>query len=338
MPLQHYLPASYIGNFSLDTKNKSSRDRVLFAYNFSTGNLFKTRAKNLCSVNNYYPEMVDAVWRYESNLPNALLGLIDNRVDAKVWIRTLVPFVASLLLRAPEFEWRFKKRIKDLAPENNTDTNGARLFELQRILAPILAADWIVLEIKGAGSVILNDVGFTPFVDGPTSKCGYAIPLDIKHILILVPNRKRAVAKLINNTWYPMIKYANLLTGHHFSFNRQLAVFALNFIIGPSENSIKPYINASRPSEPIKFEEFHTDFISGSLMAVHEFTWHRLASLLERDPRGVSDGTVEIEYDNLVKGWCPPIILPINLPEFPSSVDVVGEEIIVNLYDYDIDS
>lgn len=336
MPLQHYLPASYLGNFSLETKKMSFRDRKLYAYNFATGNLFETRAKILCSINNYYPEVVDNVWGYEANLPKALSGLIYNQVDAKTWIRILVPFVASLLLRSPEFEERFNRRIENLLGEKRTDTNNARLFELQRLLAPILVADWKVLRITGAGSVIVNDVGFMPFLDGPTSKCGFAIPLDLKHILILVPNRRRTVAKLLNKKWYPIIEYADMPTGHHFSFNETLSVFASKFIIGPTKISLTPYISCSRPSEPIKLEEYHTDFISGSLMVVHEFTWHRLASLLERDPCELAEGTVEIDYSNLVKGWCPPIFIPFNLPEFPSSVEVAGEDIIVNLFDYEI--
>jgi len=85
--------------------------------------------------------MVDETWReYKNGLSNAIEALIGVRVDARTWARVMVPFVACMLVRGPDFAGRFGRRLAALGigdidggytPADNA--NLARLMELQRL-------------------------------------------------------------------------------------------------------------------------------------------------------------------------------------------------------------
>jgi hypothetical protein len=99
------------------------------------------------------PQKVDEIWKeYERGLSNAIGELIAGRVDARTWARILIPFVACMLVRGPDFADRFERRmaaleIDDIDGVHTADNvNMARLFELQRLLGPVAAAKWVVLE------------------------------------------------------------------------------------------------------------------------------------------------------------------------------------------------
>src|SRR4051794_39879699 len=156
MPLHHYLPATFLAAFSADTSTEPRRDRPLWAGDKGQHKTFRAQAAKLGAENNLYtlvaeqhdPQMVDETWKdYERGLSNAVGELIAGGVDARTWARILVPFVACMLVRGPDFADRFGRRmaahgIDDIdggyAPADNA--NLARLMELQRLLGPVAVA------------------------------------------------------------------------------------------------------------------------------------------------------------------------------------------------------
>lgn len=173
MALDHYLPATYIGLFSSqDTLPR--RNRLVYAGDRKQDKIIKAPAGKLARVKDFYglreegvdPSLIDDVWaEYESNLAGALDNLINGTVDGLTWARTLVPFVACLLVRGPDFNVRFDRRINELGIETSDEqTNMARIFELQRLLGPVAVADWIMSNVHGEGDLITNDLGFAPFI------------------------------------------------------------------------------------------------------------------------------------------------------------------------------
>lgn len=335
MALDHYIPASYLGSFSLDKSRGKLRERKLFAYNFNSKTLYQTRADKLCAINNYYDGDVDKLWYYEGDIPSALDALINQKINAKQWITTLVPFVCSLLVRTPEFVGRFKRRMENLIGFSQEFSDTIRLLEFQRLLAPILAGDWKVLEASGQGQVLLSDVGFLPFVDGPSNLSGVAISLSSRHVLIIVPNRRKVLAVFDGDKWLPVLTYSKMVPGNLHSYNKSVANFAQNTLIGPTEASLKPYITRQDDFSKPNMEEARLDFISGAITIPHEFTWHRIVSYLENDQRNIKDEWVEIDFSFINKENIPFVYLPTNVPTFPSQVYVQGNAMFVELYDID---
>jgi hypothetical protein len=149
MPLQHYLPATFLATFSMEN-TLPRRNRTLAAGDKNSKRIFLAKASKLAGINDLYPPIVDeSLTGYEANLSTAIDQLLNQNLTAMAWTSTLVPFVTALFVRGPDFNTRFDSRIKGLgieAPPGNTDY--ARLMEYQRMLAPVATARWLVLEIQ----------------------------------------------------------------------------------------------------------------------------------------------------------------------------------------------
>jgi hypothetical protein len=334
MPLDHYLPATYLASFSEDQKKSSRRRRELIVGDLTQGRCFRSIAGNVGAEKDFYIEIVDNIWKgYETVLSNSISALIDGSITAKTWARVLVPFVAGLLVRGPDFNQRFEKRLEWLNKENlASNTNMARVLEFQRLLAPILTAKWKVLSAHSKGSIIINDIGFTPFVSIRTAEYGIAIPLGLRQVLVLIPFRNRVIAKLSEGSWIPVIQYGNLDADNHFALNKVLAESARRFIFGPNEQIIQQFIKVKREMNRVPEPE-ELGLISDRLAIVHEFTWHRLVAMLEKSPLEKAAWSFNLDWKAVSAGWAPPVYFPTNLPEFPSSLRRIQDSILVDLYD-----
>jgi hypothetical protein len=334
MPRHHYLPAVYLGNFSSESKTKL-RSRHLFVKDLSNDRIFYTKIENIGCIKNIYTEIVDSIWAvYETDLHKAIQCLINGTLNATTWARILVPFVAGILVRGPEFDARFNKRIewlKDI-PLAENNTNGARIMELQRLLAPMLAANWIVMKKRGKENFIINDNGYIPYRDGPSGQTGYAIPLTQDYILGFLPNLIKPIAYKENNIWLPVIHYVNLDINNHVGFNESSVQFAKKFIYGDSKKLLEKYSKKSIYNEINMPEPGQVGFIDGKMAIIHEFTWHKFVSALESDQINKDSIDFDFNFDVLKNGWCPPLIFPINLPGFKPGLEKIKNAIFVNLY------
>ena len=91
MPLDHFLPATYIAGFSAET-NPVRRQRRVWVADKQARKIFETAASNVCAINDFYtlessqfdaPRIVDAQFSYyEGPLANAINHLISGVVDA----------------------------------------------------------------------------------------------------------------------------------------------------------------------------------------------------------------------------------------------------------------
>lgn len=344
MPLHHYLPATYLGEFSHDNTTMPRRKRILAVGDKEIGDTRLDPAKNIAAINNLYtlveakkdPEIIDEIWgKYESNLSIAIEELIERRINGATWARILVPFVSAMLVRTRGFDARFTKRLKNLGIPDDIltadNTNYARAMELQRLLGPVSVAKWTVFQISGEGSLITNDIGYAPFADEPTREIGIAIPLNKTHILSIVPKDERVICSINNDDWVPNIRYITLFEDNHRQFNQVIVATAERFIFGPDELTIDEYlhppaIHKDRPS-PMAL-----GFPSGKMSLAHEFTWHRLVPALERKPSESKDWDFRLDYEQLSKGWYPPIFFPTNLIEFPSPLRRENDTIVAEFY------
>ena len=227
-PKDHYLPAAYLGGFS-NSEERRLRKRTLWAARRHVGQAFRQSAENLGYSRGLYRleepiganNDVNFAWeRSEAELPRAMEELAQaahrgTQIPARAWAK-LVPFIAGLFVRAPEFEARFEARMEDLLGDGFSEmlcpdnTQTARLFELQRLYAPVMHAEWKLLINTSRRPLITNDLGYMlmagPAPSGADTSAkvaastdglspgdiAYFVPLsrDIAAILRFVPDRR----------------------------------------------------------------------------------------------------------------------------------------------------
>jgi hypothetical protein len=343
MPLHHYLPATFLASFSAET-TLPRRERTIAVGSKTDGRVFRTGINNVAGVRDLYtlragqsdPQQLERLWRaYEDDLAAALEALAACTVDAQTWARVLVPFVAAMLVRGPDFDARFQARLGPLAavgPDNPDNTNGARLLELQRLLGPVAAARWVVMEVRGEGGLITNDVGFTGF-RSPGGEPGVTIPISPRTALGVTPRRTGTVAVARDGRWWPAIERVTLDPDNHHGLNRQLAAEARRLVFGPDEAAASGCLAAAAGVTRPILEPGDLGFPPPRLARVHEFLWHRLACVLSKAPGDSTDGDFPLDLEALASGWVPPIFFPTNLPEFPAGLRRVGAEVHADLYE-----
>ena len=234
VPLHHYLPASYLGRFSA-SDSPVSRSRPLWVSRRGNPAVFKTPAAHLGARQNLYAvdgeavfsvNYVDAAWgQYEPALPQALDALVRGQeayIAAQVWLETLVPFVASLFVRrahfATDFETALGLSAKDEPPGNS---NRARLFMFQRLLALVMVSRWVILRADSEDEdCLVSDLAFAPLKVPDHSYPGLAIPLDRQHLLALLPQPTKTLLTKHEGNWVTNVEHVTLSPQAIHAFNR----------------------------------------------------------------------------------------------------------------------
>jgi hypothetical protein len=294
--------------------------------------------KDIYTLHSGDPMTLEDLWTsYERELSVAIDELLGAKITATRWLGVLVPFVASLLVRAPEFNERFDERIKQMVPSDielsADNTNFARMLEIQRLLAPVLTARWVVGEAQGAGSLITSDVGWVGFRAPQTDDIGLAIPLTKRAVLQLIPARRRVVAHLERDAWVPTVEYRRLSSGSHLALNEVLAETSKRYVFGPDESTIKNHVRIRSAVVP-QLEPHALGFASGPLARVHEFTWHYLVTMLARGPQDNVSVAQEIDWQAVASRW-KFVVLPANPGQimYPPGIRRQDMTIEVDLYD-----
>ncbi len=297
MTLQHYLPATYLANFSKSVKDPR-RDSIIAVGDKRTGKCFTTTVSQVAAINNFYtvdgedPNIVDKIiGGYEGGLNIAIDELINNTISANAWAGIMVPFVADLMVRLPNFNNRFESRIDDLLlteditslAKTTHNINGARILERQRLFAHVAASNWDVLQVIGNQHLIISDVGYMFTHIKVKNKLGIAIPLNSQFVLIVIPETKRKVAVEYKGDWKANIYYNNLLPHNHIKLNELLAKYAQRFIFGEDEEIVGRYIfqEETPPSLP---ELGEIGFMGGIPAVVNEMEWYKLRTTLLTPP------------------------------------------------------
>ena len=340
MPYQHYIPAAYLANFSKKIEKKRRNSLVWVGDKVNKKNPIRISAvKRVCGQNDIYSppkgmvKSLDEIWTYEAHLSEGIQRLISGDVDVELWLKVLVPFVVSLFIRSNNFDKRFRMRFNVLKfPLERIDINSARTIELQRLLCPIMTAKWIVLTVHGEDNLITNDVGFIPFENLLLDHQGFAIPLDKRHILVLVSRRKGVILREWKSSWYPLIEYMDLPKDNQISFNQMISVYANQLIVGESKELIEKYFSIEEPNmlflEPLSLFQF-----SGRDLVAFEFSWYQFISFLAgyQNDRNFSD--FSFSENSFKRYWDIPIMFPIDLIEFPPIFKRNNNEIEFDCYD-----
>lgn len=345
LALQHYLPASFLGGFSADSYNPR-RDRRLHVLRRSTGNINLTAAEKLAARNDYYnvtgtasePALhVDEAWKqYEAGLSGALDLLTKDQeadVPAETWLETLVPFVAALFVRGPDFALRFEALLGsavDLVDPDNT--NQERLWELQRLLALVMVSRWVVMRTASTDEpCLVSDIAYSPFCMQLHPVPGLAIPLGSRHVLGLFPQMSRDLLMKKEDHWVAKLEHVELPVGDARSFNEALSHCAREFVAGPTRESVEGH--ADILTHPVmKVPGIKGVFpVRPRLLVAHEFEWHRLVSAHRSGHLTAGEAIQGWDAKHLVAAGSPKLFLPTNLPDFPTGLACDGTTVRLTL-------
>lgn len=353
MARQHYLPAAYVGGFSPSSKSKR-RDRPVWCLRRGQELAWQDRPRNLLFGDDLYvtipgvywaPEgttdqqqrdVVDWVWGgYESHLPAAIARLAarDAPLPANMWIRTLVPFVTGLFVRHPNYfeqygpnrwpRWQDEAELST-ATEPWPGANSSRLMELQRLLAPICAARWMVIHAEPSTRYITNDLALAPCIDSTSDlPYGWTIPLTPTATLSIIPTMRGPVIRANEGGGFDaVIEHHDSARGGTVDTNRALAWVAHDLIVGAGREDVEQHADlmAQPPHEPWAIMSPWAQIPSWSRRA-HEFEWHRLATVVTRG--WGPERPVDLQDWNpstLASAWCPPLMLPMNSPEYSTGL------------------
>ncbi|MBL7492551.1 DUF4238 domain-containing protein [Frankia sp. AgB1.9] len=348
MAKHHYLPATYLGGFSVDT-NPVGRKRRVWVLRRGSRQARPTTTENVAAINGYYllkggnlpPSMVDELWTaYEADLNSAIKNLADptaRSVQARTWLRVLLPFAAGIFVRGPEFRRRFEESplIREVSEALGEDhgwvvdnANGARVRALHRILAPLMAASWTVFHCKGV-PVLTGDLGFANHFFSGYGEGGWVIPLDRKTILAITPKKEGASRKILfdfgHGRWLAPIERVHLPVDAHIEFNSCLARVTQEFLVGPTQDSVelmRPALN-----EPRGVPATMAMLPSHRMQIVHEFEWHRAVSAIQHPSDSPALQINEVDLEEIARGWSPPMVIPTNLPVFNTRLRRRGRSI-----------
>jgi hypothetical protein len=346
----HYLPAAFLARFSRD-KTFPMRDRHVWILRSGQTQAHYQRTANVGFIKNMYklhdpgslyPNAVDETWQgYEKRLGEALDILIDPvvpSVNAETWLRVLVPFVAGLFVRGPDFTRRYEgtEIAKALKAQgggawNPDNTNGARLIAMRRALAPIIAAKWTILYKNEPGDIITSELGYANSRDTIDSiPVGWTIPLTPDTVLKLTPCPDGYQRKILfysgDGEWRALIERMPLEPRSHLSLNTAIARSAKDFIIGPAAQVVESYReDFQSPAPPAMLTAL--DATSRRMQVVHENEWDRLVSAIGHHLDDLKDQQFEIDWKAVTSDWYVMPLIPTNLPEFKTGLRLRGRSI-----------
>lgn len=325
---QHYQPAAYLGRFSLD-QSKRLRERQLWVRDRRAPRPFQSSAENVGWVTGLYDidddsvagsRSLDSAWSYESSLPGALHALTDRTtmLDGRVWIMTLVPFVAGLFVRGQHWHEEFAKRpliaqLLRLGVTRPLTSNAAaqRLVEFQEMLAVVMASRWTVLHFSEGVNLVTSDMAvapaFTPL--GP----GYVIPIDICTALVVTRTTNREILTWAGDRWVAAVDHYTDEDFEAASQRRAIGAFAKYAVYGPTQDSVE---DASVDLAVVP--EIGLGLLEGPETAdlvCHLYDYFRLLTALDATPTSCQAEADRVNWSVVSRSWTAPIVVELSFPE-----------------------
>lgn len=340
MTKQHFIPAAFLGRFSLD-KGPLLRHRRVWVANREPHRAYISRTEGVAAIGGFYDLQgdirglakgaVDSVWtKYERRLTFALDELSDiapPSMSANVWLRAAVPFITSLFVRGPHFA-QTQLKVDTLGhisshfnePHLYSDSiNMSRNLAIQRYLAPIMASDWTVIHAPLGTQFMTTDVGYTNW---PGSE-DIIIPIGLRTALqlrIVDPRYARMILFDQGNAdWRAVIHHRYATLRDVGAINVRLMRTARSFIVCNSERDAISCLRFFHRN-PDPFDVNLSILAPPSTRRIHEFTWHRAVSLIAQPYSSLSHSSFPIDWDHVFADWCPIPVLPFTLDVFDGAL------------------
>jgi hypothetical protein len=318
-PRQHYLAAAYLAGFSAAPAARL-RKSSLWVGRRGVAEPYRCRAEAVAYKKNLYDlsdslgsdgqdngrdgGSLDETWTpVERRAGYAIAALRRSctiPLPAEVWLSVLVPFAAQVFVRGADWIPRFVHRFAGLRGQDedfdelasSTDNaNVARLIELRRLLAPMMAARWRVLYCPER-DLIVNDVGRLPTVH-VNGEQGYTIPLNRRVALALIraESGPRVAWSEEHTGWFVEgIEHFDLTARDVDELNAALRASALVECYGSAAALVRGDMDGS-PRDPTKDPFFEPHLLLPPLdwLRSHEDSWPRMMTIISRAPRDADE-------------------------------------------------
>ncbi len=164
-------------------------------------------------------------------------------VDAHLWGRAAVPFVAGLFARGPEFKREYPQRLppdlRFLPGSSGDKATGARLIDFQVLLAPILAARWTIVHFSSNAEIVTSDRGYaltaTPLGELPS----YVIPISRRSALVVTPRRFGSPLRWTGAEWVADLAHVDAMDREVEALNRAMSAFGRDAVFGPTQRAVR---------------------------------------------------------------------------------------------------
>jgi hypothetical protein len=256
------------------------------------------------------------------------LGDRERHLDGGTWLETLVPFVASLFVRTAYFKTQFESRFPGLTgPAAGVDAageadrwhdntlQGAQL-EWQRLLAPTMAARWIVLHGSGAPILATNDTARCVTSNPTTGEVAYGIPLDVCKVLLVARQETRRILDWDGRRWMAVVQHEDVSDERLLGCRRAIQLAAFMEVYGPTRESV----GAHRDIETYPSGAEYLATTGGPGLIPYEHDYLRALTLLQMTPKEVARYDGHFDWPAIARVYGGVVIFPVNLPRFPGGI------------------
>lgn len=300
------------------------RSRIVWQKISKTNAVHTTRPSNIGARRNLYSlsdsKDIDK-WSYEKHLQHTLNSMRDEKsLTLDDFLHIAVPFIAGLFVRGKEFNRRYEnmRTIRGLSKEkliHPDNTNTSRIIRLQKLLAPVLTARWVVLHNSNPKHpIISNDLSLTLTLDILSNDMGWAIPLDPQTILGIFPKKERPIATFTNEVWLANIEHYHPPPEAFHDLNKQITDSAHEFIFGPSKESLEDLeLSGSKTPQELAYimEMPWTETFNRDIYNRHDCEWFYLAGIANKNYAPSSKEEYVFELTDALSGnkWKPHLLI-----------------------------
>lgn len=324
---QHYLPAAYLGRFSADTKN-AARDRPLWVRSLAAPRSYIAAASKVGGKVGLYDvdddslgpdKTLDTAWGYENYLPRALeaLKLRDQPLDARDWLLGAVVFVAGLFARGPEFQEEFAQRLpaslRQESPRIGSPDHatGARLIDLQILLAPILAARWTVVHFPDNEDLVVSDRGYALTATPGGGAASYAIPISRQAALVLTPRDTGKPLRWSGSSWAVDVEHFDAVPGDAAALNQATGAFAREAVFGCSQQGVE-----QAGANLGKADRLTAGLFEVLDPASHLYDYFRVLIAIAEPPGAERSLNDEVDWKKVsAEDWQAPVVVELLFPD-----------------------
>ena len=252
-------------------------------------------------------------------------------LDGRMWVRTLVPFVAGVFVEAGfqhEYPDRLPRQLDRYGASEPDKATSARLIDFQTLLAPVMAARWAVVHFRGADELITSDRAYalttTPAGEHPS----YAIPIDRQAVLVVTPQPCGRPLRWEEDRWVFEIEQFRVSSDEVQALNVAIAAHARQEIYGPSQHGLDDLAahigTASRLTAGL---------FASIDPASHLYDYFRVLTAINYDPRAAAERLNTVEWNRIdVRDWTAPIVVELLFPNRTAGgVSIEGNQLQIDL-------
>lgn len=342
---QHYLPASYLAQFSADV-SKPRRRRRLWVSRLGVVDPYVRVVDTLANERGLYDltgisggdavsraGTVDIAWRYEQRLPEKLEELQARQtLDGHTWLTVLVPFVAGLFVRGPDFSQEFWERIPmdldGLTVDRSDNATAARLMDFQLLLARVMAARWVVLHFPAGAELVTSDRGFALTSTPDGAEHGYLVPISRRTAIVVVPRTCGCPLRWTDERWVAQVEHRDVAAAEAPALNQAMGAFARHEVYGETRKAVT---EASRQLAQAPY--LGTGLFEPIDPASHPYDYFRVLSLIGAGPDEAQLRADRLDWSTINEAdWTAPVVVELLFPSrAKGGVRVEGNEVVVDL-------